>query len=478
MPFHHPVKNSKGPGNCWCIIHSPRRFGQGGAMSKRIRPFLLVLCLFLLAPSLGALRVRAASSAIFTVNSTADVLDRKPGDGKCETGRNNKVCTLRAAIMETNALAGGDTIVLPKGTYYLMIPGGNEDKARTGDLDIKGNLVINGTGVTTTIIDGNTTITGDRVIDIIGSVTVKIGGVTIQGGQVQNATGGGIQNEKGTLTLTKSTVFGNHALLGGGIYNLTGTVKVVNSTIDHNSSPSENGGGIYNYYGTVTISNSRITNNFAKGLGGGIYDGRKLTITRSLIANNEAALGGGLSSSGSTKIVKSTFTGNHTDDHGLGGGIYRGDGTQLIQDSTLSGNTAGLGGAIYNGSSTINLINSTISGNSADQGGGIWNSRGAFYQGIVKLFNVTVAYNNASSLAGGVYNDPGGSLSSANSLIANNSRDCWGALTSQDYNLIQDTTDCAIVGPSSHNIYGQDPNLGGLSNYGGPTETHSLISPS
>ncbi|MDW3179674.1 MAG: right-handed parallel beta-helix repeat-containing protein [Acidimicrobiia bacterium] len=48
------------------------------------------------------------------VNSTGDAADQTPGDGSCDTGGVNSQlateCTLRAAIEEANALAGGDTI--------------------------------------------------------------------------------------------------------------------------------------------------------------------------------------------------------------------------------------------------------------------------------------------------------------------------------------------------------------------------------
>ena len=55
----------------------------------------------------------------FTVNSTVDAVDANPGDGTCETAPGNRVCTLRAAIQETNALTGPNEIVLPSGTYTI-----------------------------------------------------------------------------------------------------------------------------------------------------------------------------------------------------------------------------------------------------------------------------------------------------------------------------------------------------------------------
>ena len=48
------------------------------------------------------------NATTFVVNSTSDMGDANPGDGVCDAG--GGVCTLRAAIMEANALAGADVI--------------------------------------------------------------------------------------------------------------------------------------------------------------------------------------------------------------------------------------------------------------------------------------------------------------------------------------------------------------------------------
>src|SRR5262245_54000162 len=68
---------------------------------------------------LGIFLSASAWAAVFTVNSPSDVSDANPGNGVCETAPGNRVCTLRAAIQESNALAGDDTITLPPNTYLL-----------------------------------------------------------------------------------------------------------------------------------------------------------------------------------------------------------------------------------------------------------------------------------------------------------------------------------------------------------------------
>jgi hypothetical protein len=53
--------------------------------------------------------------------------------------------------------------------------------------------------------------------------------------------------------------------------------------------------------------------------------------------------------------------------------------------------------------------------------------------------------------------------------------DCGGTLTSQGYNLIQDTSHCTIAGNANGNIVGVDPHLGPLQDNGGATNTQALL---
>ena len=62
---------------------------------------------------LAAATPSPARAATFTVDESVDKPDKKPGDGRCNVEGLFTKCTLRAAIMEANALPGFDTIVLP-----------------------------------------------------------------------------------------------------------------------------------------------------------------------------------------------------------------------------------------------------------------------------------------------------------------------------------------------------------------------------
>src|SRR5688500_7395645 len=130
----------------------------------------------------------ALAEPVFTVTSPIDAVDAAPGDGACASAAG--ACTLRAAVMEANALAGADTIVLPAGTYGRTIANANagteyeqeEDFAATGDLDVFGDLTLTGAGAAATIIDARGL---DRVLHVLEAATVAVSGVTLRGGNVR-----------------------------------------------------------------------------------------------------------------------------------------------------------------------------------------------------------------------------------------------------------------------------------------------------
>src|ERR671936_2500582 len=109
----------------------------------------LFLAVIVLSSAPGA--TPATHGVTFRVTSPLDKPDNKPGDGICDatppTARPSpkpvRLCTLRAAIQETNALGGANTIVLGSATYVLTIAGTDEEAAATGDLDVSDNLSVN-----------------------------------------------------------------------------------------------------------------------------------------------------------------------------------------------------------------------------------------------------------------------------------------------------------------------------------------------
>ena len=248
----------------------------------------------------------------FIVDSTDDAVDDDPGDGAIDDGTGKS--TLRAAIMETNALAGADTIFLPAGTYTLSLAGIDEDGSATGDLDVTDHLTIVGEDAATTIIDADQI---DRVFHLLPGVTVTLSGVTITGGSVTGtADGGGILND-GTLTVTDGIITDNvSADYGGGIYT-SGTATFSSTEISSNT--AFNGGGIYAET-TLTVTASQITGNSATAFGGGIDVQGTATVTQCTFSSNSAVNGGGLLNEGDTTLTQSEFSDNLANSRGGGAG--------------------------------------------------------------------------------------------------------------------------------------------------------------
>jgi len=199
--------------------------------------------------------------------------------------------------------------------------------------------------------------------------------------------------------------------------------------------------------GTVTISGVTITGGLASNGGGIFIDGGTVNVTNSTISGNSAS-GAGVN---------------------FGGGIYINGGTVNVINSTFSGNTgSNYGGGIYNSpGSTLTITNSTISGNTAANGGGVFNDD------TVTIKNTTITKNTGSTAVGGVYNN-GGTITLSNTIVADQTSgvDCFGGITSNDYNL---GSDGSCVFAQAHDIDSSAlANLGALANNGGSTNTHAL----
>lgn len=316
----------------------------------------------------------AAAGATFTVNSGYDVNDLDPGNGLCvayilvSPPFVIPFCSLRAAIEETNALPGRDTILLGSGTFRLTLSGRGENNAVSGDLDITDSLQIIGSGAGKTFIDADGL---DRVFDIRGAnTTVSLSGVSIINGRLPSGLayeqkgGGGLRN-RGSLVLDRVMISDN-TVLGS----LNGDV----------------GGGLFNQ-GTCTVTRSTIQGNLAHA-GGGLFNGSlaNLQVRQSAIYGNSSRGGGGLMNYGSGDLFNTTLSGN-----------------------SAAGGSTPFGGALWN-RSRLQLVFCTIAENSANSGGGINNT------GTVSMVNTLLAANmggNCRSITGFVSN--GHNLDSDNS---------------------------------------------------------------
>jgi len=493
---------------------------------------LLILAVILAVIAFPLDLAYSAPGSTYTATSVLDSVDAAPGDGECADSIGT--CTLRAAVMETNASAGPDTIVLLADTYALTIAGVGEDDAATGDLDLKGDLTITGAGPDITIIDAVQS--DDRVFDIQFSANVNISGVTARNSAVGGLLNSGTlsitnsiisRNKRGinnnlsaNLTLTDSEVSGNTAGHSAGIYSF-GKMTIINSIVSDNKASSTGGGGIVNN-GEMTITNSEVNGNTAVVIGGGIINEGIMTITNSTVSDNEAnyssggihnssqgtltltdsevsgnngyTYGGGLSNGGAMTITNSTVSDNWTisiqdsqDSPRAGGGLYNSGDTSIL-NSTISGNQTPLAGGGIRNYGRINLINSTISGNQANgSGGGIYNDA----TGTLDAHNATIVSNTANADAKGLSSNGGGiknadgTANLFNTILGLNIHviesggfltavddDCNGALNQLNYSLLTTTTGCTFTDDNS--ITGQNPKLDPLTANGGPTQTHAL----
>ena len=168
----------------------------------------------------------AGAAPTFVVNSLVDApASANVADGVCETGPGNGVCTLRAAVMEANAVPGGGAhIEVPAGVYLLTHAGAGEDAGASGDLDITSAVTIDGEGPGVTIVDG---LQYDRVLSNVAT-GASVRGLTLRNGMINP--GAGISNA-GSLTLENVAVSANR---DAGIVN-SGVLELRHSIVQGSS---------------------------------------------------------------------------------------------------------------------------------------------------------------------------------------------------------------------------------------------------
>ncbi len=325
-----------------------------------------------------ALMAAPAGAATFVVDYWGqDFGDLVPGDGLCEWSTIVPVgqrCTLRAAIMEANALPGEHGIVIPGGAHIVLTrPGRGEDAAATGDLDITKSLTIgsNSSGSGRPIIDANGI---DRVFEIHPSaVNVVLNRLRITGGNAnsaETATGGGIlSNASGTLFVINSEIRGNNANAGGGLH-IRSNARITGSSVHENIAANlgftnVEGAGIFaNEFGIeLEIEASSVTTNLAM-LGGPtsragleVHGIALLRIENSTVSGNSPN-GIYLQNADSLEFNHLTLVGNNSDGRGLRVFRFSGSMSSTITNSIIAGYGTGCqftGAGIYSYSHNYTL---------------------------------------------------------------------------------------------------------------------------
>jgi CSLREA domain-containing protein len=447
---------------------------------------LLIVLGPLAARVTAAPSIQMLASRTYVVNSTADTADADVGAPACADGHGK--CTLRAAIMQANFHPGADTITIPAGTFKLTRKG-DDDGAVLGDLDITDSVTLKGAGSTKTIIDGNGTVTHDRVLQVLASAKdTTLTGLTIRNGQ-RLATfdeGGGLLwngGGGGQLTLENVIVERNKAYYAGGLAlqysDAADSVLLDHVTVQRNTATAAAGGveGAIGTVGSFLLRNSRVLANTAYE-GGGLYlqgpstpdDAKAIKVQGTVIESNHAGLSAGFENRAGTTaqpvvVVTSSLHANVASNLGGGLGNY---GNLSLSRTTLEANTAVRGGALYDYEGGLaTLTNATLHANSAtERGGAVYVEY--FIHGLadVALRSATLS-GNASPSGGGIFVDPGANASLANTLIAKGATGANCAQPLGGLANLSDDTSCGFgVGDGI-----PDLELGPIGLHGGTTRT-------
>jgi uncharacterized repeat protein (TIGR01451 family) len=328
---------------------------------------------------------------------------------------------------------------------------------------------------------------GGGIYSDSGATSTSIVDSTISHDVTANYSGGGVDIEAGSLTLSGSSLDYDTAVeddSGALNFDSSGVGTISTSSFQHDS--GDDSGAIGDSgTGTLNITTSTISNDSAEGAssadGGGITTSNgALTLTSSTLDNDGAGYGGALylGSSGPATISGDTFV-NDAAGYYYGGAVYD-DNTGAIEVNadTFTGNSGYYGGAFYYSGQAGQLTNDTFDGNTGYYG--------ALYldtTGEAVLTNLTIAHNSGSDGAGLAY--PSDAASIVNTIVADNEGgDCYsgpaGTTVDQGHNIDSDGTCFATGGVGNtpevaSDQVGVNPGLGPLADNGGLTETDALL---
>ena len=336
---------------------------------------------------------------VFSVTTTTDATDVAPGDGRCDADalQSGDQCTLRAAVMEANAVPGADTINLAAGaTYELTLPSPDPagPDAKVGDLDVTGGLTIAGSGPDPAVIAGGPG-WSDRLIEVdfgatAGNLDLVLSGIKLTKGKTDGV-GGALYftDVGGTLSLTDTTVVGNAAGPsagddGGGAYVRANAFTVRGAVFDGNTAGGA-GGGLHIHpppaASAADLRNLTLLGNHAGTHGGGLaaigparVDARVIEARDNVAGESSNGAGGGLYLNATDAAFEDVaIIGNHSSSDG--GGVST-DRSLQISRGVIRGNTTGDahgGGISFTASvAALSLTGLAIEGNKSNDGGGLW----------------------------------------------------------------------------------------------------------
>jgi hypothetical protein len=318
------------------------------------------------------------------------------------------------------------------------------------EIEIVNDVTLDGEGyLTVALADQGSE---DRAVFVVPeSVTSELHGITVGAASFEHNPLGVLN--LGTLTLADSVVARGDDL---GIHN-AGTLTMTNGIVWEN-------GGIFNE-GTMSLTGSEVSGNARHGAA--IHNEGTATLQNSVVEGNEGFFAGGVVNSGTMTVTDSTIQSNTCDEFGCGGAGISNEGTMTLTNSTVSNNEGGDCSGIGNAGS-MTLVNSTVSSGNP----GICNF------GSLTSVSSTVAGNTADA-GGAIDSGDESTTTMANSIVDG---DCIGdsVITSNGYNVQAPGDTCGFDEAKGDlvSVSLDDLNLWGFGDYGGPTHTHALRSPS
>ncbi len=286
------------------------------------------------------LSTNMALATEFTVDATYNAPDADPTDGICADAQG--LCTIRAAVEQANALLGPDVVIIPAGKYNIH----DENPSPFGDpqvLTISDDLAIQGSGIRTTILSNRYQPGTFVVPSTAAAVQFSVKDISITNAKSGSGFCAVITNY-GTATF--EDVASNDSN-GIAICNYA-SMSLSRTTI---AGTQSRGNGSVSNRGTLTLSDSTISGGTASGdpgipsYGGAIANAGVLVASNVTLSSNTADLGGAIASfdaASSLELVNVTLSGN----------------TALIEgnDLYLRDAVASAANSIFSGSGTNNCF--------------------------------------------------------------------------------------------------------------------------
>jgi hypothetical protein len=268
-----------------------------------------------------------------------DLLDSNPGDGQCTTlivPGVGSVCTLRAAVMETNALPGLQRILFEASDSPAVLTQASAAGAVGGDLNITDRVAIEGrlvNGRPVTVIENQ--VNNDRIFHLQApDVDVYLRNLVLTGGGTGTGSGGALLQTSGSATASRLEMRNNFAGAGGGaVAVIDGRLHIEDSDL-HSNTTLGSGAAALVTDGELVLTGSSVRDHL-----GLLADGSPST---SLVALEGALLA----------ILNSTISGNRNGIRADRPGIL------AVISSTVAGNLNSALELDVNANTSVELLNS------------------------------------------------------------------------------------------------------------------------